>query len=341
MGVSNAAVGSSRLRMDHALRGRKAPSFADDVRTSLWDVPKWLPSKYFYDERGSELFERICTLPEYYLTSTEAQILRGAASEIVAEASMGEDLVLVELGSGSSRKTQTLIAALLAAQGRLLYVPIDISPTILHQAAERLLAAYPTLRIVGKAMEHEQGLAALSLEQQGPKLVLFLGSSLGNYEPADSERFLREIRRHLGPQDHLLLGADLCHDPAVLEAAYDDPTGVTALFNKNLLERINRELGGRFSTESFDHLAFFSPEKVRVEMHLRSRIDQQVPIEAIGEVVRFSAGETIHTENCYKYTREQLTTLAEVCGFAQVTSWSDPPDRFSVQLLRPRGASLR
>jgi L-histidine Nalpha-methyltransferase len=316
--------------------GEPPDAFALAVRSGLRARPKTLPCRYFYDDEGSRLFERICDLPEYYLTRTEDVILREHARDMVS--GWLADPVLVELGSGSSSKTRRLIEAALQAYGALHYVPIDVSKTILEESAEGLVGAYPGLRVTGFAANYRDALAGVVERFDRPKLFVFLGSSLGNYEPDDAVDLLTLVARSMDSSDRLLLGTDLDKDPALLEAAYDDAQGVTARFNRNLLARINRELGGRFDLDRFEHQARYRGNLRRVEMHLVSRVDQEVAIPGAGLTVRFAQGESIHTENSHKYTLETLRTLADRSGLVEEAAWTDPLDQFRVQLWRARPA---
>lgn len=314
--------------------GESPNAFAMAVRSGLRSRPKSLPCRYFYDDEGSRLFERICELPEYYLTRTEDAILLEHASVMVA--GWLADPVVVELGSGSSSKTRRLIEAALGAYGALHYVPIDVSKTILEESAESLVRAYPGLRVTGFAANYRDALAGVVERFDRPKLFLFLGSSLGNYEPDDAVELLSLVARSMDPSDRLLLGTDLVKDSALLEAAYDDAQGVTARFNRNLLARINQELGGRFTLDRFEHRARYRHDLRRVEMHLVSLGEQEVAIPGAGLTAHFDDGESIHTENSHKYTPEALKSLAERAGLAEEAAWTDPDGRFRVQRWRTR-----
>jgi len=314
--------------------GEPPDAFAMAVRSGLQSDPRTLPCRYFYDDRGSRLFEQICDLPEYYLTRTEDGILRDHADEMVA--GWAADPVMVELGSGSSSKTRRLIAAAIRAYGGLHYVPIDVSRSILEEAAVALVRAFPRLRATGYAANYRDALAVVVERFDRPKLFVFLGSSLGNYEVNDAVDLLAMLARGMDPSDRLLLGTDLDKDPALLEAAYDDAQGVTARFNLNLLTRINRELGGRFDLDQFRHEARYNAEIRRVEMHLVSLDDQDVFIPGAGLTAQFARGESIHTENSHKYTPELLRTLAGRAGFEEEAAWADPRGWFRVQRWRPR-----
>jgi dimethylhistidine N-methyltransferase len=325
---------SSRLAIRRAAMENQS-SFAADVRAGLTATPKTLPPKYFYDALGSQLFEAICLLPEYYPTRAEAEIFENHAAEIVAQ--LASPVTVVELGSGSSVKTRRLIESLLARQGELHYQPVDISETILTESAMKLLDDYPPLRITAQATDYTQGLGAIARrpDERGAErgdervLVLFLGSNIGNYNPDDARALLREVRRNLRAGDGLLLGADLKKSRDTLEAAYDDPIGVTAAFNLNLLSRINRELDADFDLRRFRHRAHFNEARSRIEMHLLSRVRQTVEIRALGLTIDFSEGETIHTENSYKYDLDTLAALARESGFHAERTWFDSQQRFS------------
>jgi len=331
--MTSLASAASRLTIEVDDSRKHARSFAKDVLDGLSERPKWLLPLYFYDERGSKLFEEICRLPEYYITRTEHSILKANASEIIS-CSTGT-MALVELGSGSSFKTRLLIEALLARQGSLRYFPIDISESIVMESARQLLQDYPRLRISAHVAEFDVGVHRMALETFDQKMVLFLGSNLGNFDPQDAREFLLKIRRELGQRDYLLLGTDMQKDPAVLEAAYDDPKGVTAEFNLNLLRRINRELAGQFEVEDFSHVAFYNGEESRVEMHIRSNKTQDVYVGELQRSFSFVPGETIHTENSYKYSIDQVAEMSAEVGFKVVNRWEDDRGYFSLNLLAP------
>jgi L-histidine Nalpha-methyltransferase len=325
-----------RFRLCHAAPGRAASTFAEDVRLGLTSSPKFLYPKYFYDELGSRLFEAITALPEYYPTRSEAEILRTYAGEIAA--ALGGRVWLVELGSGDGQKTRLLIEALLARQGRLEYVPVDISPSAVEMSSRSLLLSYPDLRITAYIGEYHAALRKIREERAAPgrTLVLFLGSTLGNLDPEERIALLRDVRGLLDPGEGLLLGVDLKKSESVLIPAYDDPLGVTAAFNLNLLARINRELGGEFDLAAFRHRALYNREAGRVEMHLESRRAQTVPVRGLGIAVSFAEGETIHTENSYKFDLEQVKTLAAETGFELRRTWTDSEGRFASNLLVAR-----
>lgn len=308
-----------------------ALGLAHAVRVGLSRMPKELPCRFFYDERGSALFEEICALPEYYLTRAEEAILAHRAAEILDR--IPAPRALVELGSGSATKTRRVIDAALARQHDLLYVPIDISRSALELSADALLEDYPQLEILALEGEYEACLQTLDRRVPTPRLALWLGSSVGNFGREDAARFLSRVHDPLGPDGHLLLGVDRRKDPAVLERAYDDARGTTARFNLNLLERINSELGGEFESGRFRHRAIWREDEGRVEMHLESAGEQVVRIEKLDLDVRFAPGETIHTESSYKYSDAEVEALAEAAGFAVLDRWLDPDERFCLAML--------
>lgn len=325
-----------RLSLRRAPEDRARRTFAEDVRTGLTAHPKVLYPKYFYDELGSRLFEAITALPEYYPTRTEAGILREHAGEIAGflEGPV-RPVRLVELGSGDGQKTRLLIEALIARQGSLEYLPVDISEAAVEASARVLLAAYPDLRVTAYVGEYQQALRTIppSSHSTDRTLVLFLGSTLGNLDPEDRPPLLRDVRALLAPGEAFLLGLDLKKSEDVLIPAYDDPLGVTAAFNLNLLGRINRELGGQFDLASFRHRALYNREAGRIEMHLESRRAQTVAIRSLETEVPFEAGETIHTESSYKFDLDQVAALARETGFELRRTWTDSAGWFSSNLL--------
>src|ERR1051325_6594970 len=308
-------------------------TFAADVRDGLSTRPRRLFPKYFYDELGSQLFDAICLLPEYYLTRAENEIFARYADEIVS-AMDGQKLSLLEMGSGNASKTRRIIEALLKRQRELVFIPVDISPVALENSSRVLLQSYPELRIEAYASDYYDGLAALGrVKREGHTLALFLGSNIGNFDMEDARRFLRALRSVLFTGDALLLGADLRKDAAVLEAAYDDSLGVTAAFNLNLLARINRELAADFSLRDFKHRAVYNEEIGRIEVYLESTRAQTVSIRKLEMDVAFEEGERIHTENSYKYDLEGLSRLAAETGFERTRTWLDAQERFSSNLF--------
>jgi len=313
--------------------------FADDVGKGLTATPKQLPCCYFYDRLGSLLFEAICEVPEYYLTRAETAILQTHAEEIAAFFPGATDLI--ELGSGSAAKTRLLIEAFLRRHPRQRYVPLDICRTVLEESSLDLLGTFPTLEILAIAAEYREGLKHLQTLSAGPKLVLWLGSNIGNLERTAAAGFLAQIRQFLAPSDRLLIGIDLHKDRAALEAAYNDACGVTAAFNRNLLVRINRELGGQFDPRTFEHRALYNEELGRIEMHLVSDTQQKVTIERLGITVSLKAGEPIHTENCYKYSHKEIEALALAAGLCCEKVWLDPERQFAVTLFQAAPLSSR
>lgn len=314
-------------------------SLAQAVADGLAERPRSLPCRFLYDERGSALFEDICDLPEYYLTRAEHQLLRDHAGEIVGQ--LPERLTLVELGSGSSTKTRLLIEALLRRQKSLRYVPIDISRSILEESAEALLEDYGALEIHAVAGEYQAGLRHVRRETHVPKLIAWLGSNVGNFERAAAGRFLGGIRDALAPDDRLLVGIDLRKDRETLEAAYDDGAGVTARFNLNLLERINRELDADFDLSGFRHYARWREDEGRVELGLECTASQRVTVKAIGLSLRVERGERIHTEDSYKYSFAEIRELAARARLSPERHWLDTSGRYSLHLLAPVGAPAR
>src|SRR5271169_840194 len=301
------------------------------VREGLSATPKRLPCWLLYDEVGSELFEQITELPEYYLTRTERSILEMYAGEILQQA--GPSLTLVELGAGTATKTCILIEELLNRQSRALFYPIDVSPSALQEAVAQLGRQFPGLRVNPIVADYTGGVAALS-RISGRKLVLYIGSSIGNFEPEEATRILRRIRRTLRPGDALLLGADFAKSPKVLLPAYDDSQGVTAAFNKNILSRLNRELDADFNLDLFRHIALWDRRYSRMEMYLESTAAQTVFIPALDMDLYFEPGERIHTENSYKYTDEMIESMLRKSGFRIEQSWCDRKRWFGVHLAR-------
>lgn len=308
-------------------------SFEQDLVRGLGGRPKRLSCHWFYDELGSQLFEEICELPEYYLTRCEWSILEKRAAEIAAR--FASPTTLVELGSGSATKTRLLIEAFLERHGRLTFAPIDISKTMLEESSTTLLEDYPQLEIRAFAGRYESGLARLAQDSPAARLTLWLGSSVGNLDRRQAALFLREVRAGMTPADRLLIGIDLRKDRLALERAYDDSAGVTARFDLNLLARVNRELGGNFDLSTFSHRATWRADSGRVESHLVSRTAQRVRIDGLDLEVEFAAGETIHTENSYKYSPEEITWLARTSGMECETRWLDPDGLYSLNLFAP------
>jgi L-histidine N-alpha-methyltransferase len=304
---------------------------ASAAREGLTASPKWLPAKLFYDGAGSELFEKITELPEYYLTRTERSIFENFGPEMLGAA--GSSLTLVELGAGTAAKTSILIEELLRRQSRAMFYPIDVSPSALQEAATQLGRQFPQLRVNPIIADYTGGVEALN-RISGRKLVLYIGSSIGNFEPDNSIRVLRRVRRTLRAGDALLLGADFAKSPKILVPAYDDAQGVTAAFNKNVLARLNRELEANFDLDTFRHVALWNRRCSRMEMHLESTITQTVFIPALDLDLAFAKGERIHTENSYKYTPGMIESILRESGFHLEQSWHDRQKWFGVHLAR-------
>ena len=302
--------------------------FATDVLDGLSATPKRIPAKYFYDEAGSTLFEEITELPEYYPTRCEMQALRDHAAEIARL--IPEGAALVEFGSGSNKKARIVLNA---APHLAAYVPVDISGEMLEREAAELRADYPQLKVLPVAADFCYPFDLPHEAAEAPvRIGFFPGSTIGNFEPHEAAAFLRNAARILGPKSTLIIGADLIKDTEVLNAAYNDAAGVTAAFNLNLLTRINRELGGTFKRECFEHHAFYNRERQRIEMHLASLKRQKVKV--MGETFDFRAGETIHTENSYKYSVESLRALARGVGWLPDGVWTDAAGYFSIQAFK-------
>lgn len=328
MSVTSPADRGFHIQVPFPLRSRLREDVADGLRRTQ----KAIPPCYFYDARGSQLFEEICRQPEYYLTRTERAILQRHAADILDV--VGE-CSFVELGGGSAVKTRLLFDEGVRRGYRLHYVPIDISASMLRKTAQRLQTEYAQMRIEGLVADYLHGLAALPAAPR--RLVLFLGSNLGNFTPAEQERFFTQLVAVLQRGDCLVLGLDLRKPIEVLEAAYNDRAGVTAAFNLNLLRRLNRELRANFDLATFSHLAFYNRQLHQIEMHLRSEIAQEVAIADLGIRVPFRAAETIHTEISRKFDVEEVRTQLRTYGLQECASWSDERDWFFVGVFRYTG----
>ena len=310
-------------------------SLKDAVADGFQKTPKSIPPLFFYDTPGSQLFEQICKLPEYYPTRTEHKILTDNAPDIIK--TITGEVELVELGSGSSAKTRILINAILADQTHLHYIPTDISTDFLLESSIALKNEYEPLSITAIAAEHSDALRLLPQGDSQFRLFLFLGSNIGNFEPEAAIDFIGQIRCRMREEDRLLIGFDLVKDHQVLFDAYNDKAAVTAEFNKNLLVRINRELGGDFKLNLFDHYAPFVVEHSRIEMRLISRCNQAVHVECLGQTFDFEKGEYIHTENSYKYTLDSFSSLCEAAGLKMQQHYLDKRGWFAVGLFRKAG----
>lgn len=302
--------------------------FSADVLSGLAKTPKRVPAKYFYDDAGSLLFERITDLSEYYPTRCEMTILRERAAEIVKL--IPDGAALVEFGAGANKKARILLKA---ARQIAAYVPVDICGEMIEREAAELRPDFPHLHVTPVTADFTQDFDLPAEAQAAPLRVgFFPGSTIGNFEPHEAAKFLRHAGRILGPGAILIIGVDLIKPAEVLKAAYNDKDGVTAKFNLNLLKRINRELGGTFKLDCFEHHAFYNRERNRIEMHLASLKRQKVRVA--GETVDFRAGETIHTENSYKYSVDSLSALARGVGWAPAGAWTDANKYFSIQAFR-------
>jgi L-histidine Nalpha-methyltransferase len=314
------------------------PHLSDKVASSVYEGllsrPKWLPSWLFYDSAGSRLFDEITRIPEYYVTRTERAILESCASEIVSRAAGGNALRLVELGAGSAEKTRLLLSAAVQRQDTVFYEPVDVSASALIEAQMRIEEEIPGVLVCPRVADYTHELELDSTLPKERRLVLYIGSSIGNFEPGESLLLLERVRAALDPGDCLLLGVDLVKEHSVLLAAYADQAGVTAAFNRNVLVRLNRELDADFHPESFAHRAIWNAEKSRMEMHLVSETKQTFWLPSIDRRVEFAAGESIHTENSYKYRPGDAEALAAKAGFAHEATWMDERGWFAVCLAR-------
>jgi L-histidine Nalpha-methyltransferase len=309
--------------------GRYLDALRADVRAGLFATPKTLPPKYFYDARGSELFEQITRLPEYYLTRAETLILRRHAAEI---AGLSRCESLVELGSGTSAKTRLLLRALLDGGTLREFVPFDLDPTVLTEASDGLAAEYAGLRIAPFVGDFEHDLGAIPGGRR--RMIAFLGSTIGNLEPPARADFLSQVATALSPGDTFLLGTDLVKDPGRLLRGYDDAAGVTADFNRNVLRVVNRDLHANFAVEEFQHLAVWNPASEWIEMRLRSVREQQVTISDLGMTVPFAAGEELRTEISAKFRRDNIEAELAAAGLKTVRFWTDPDGDFGLTLAQ-------
>ena len=341
-------VGSSEGTMSGGLEGQPAvapgqvsvdvrleddgpvSNLAADARAGLTAAFKQLPPKYFYDEVGSQLFEQITELPEYYPTRAELKILTDQGAAIVDAA---DPQCLIELGSGSAAKTRTLLDAMRDRGSLHTYVPVDISEEITRETAVELIGEYPGLRVHGVICDFESDLERLPGWGQR-RMIALLGGTIGNFAPPERVAFLRRIAAMLGPHDTLLLGTDLVKDPARLEAAYNDSAGVTARFNKNVLTVLNRKLDADFDLDAFEHHAFYDAERERIDIRLRSLVDQLVSIGDLGVEIDFDRGEEMRTELSCKFTRESLERAYADAGLRLVEFWTDPERQFGLSLAR-------
>jgi L-histidine Nalpha-methyltransferase len=326
-----ALLETDAIRIESWLSEAEERSLANDVLDGLTRPFKELPPKHFYDARGSELFERICELPEYYPTRTERQILEQRAVEIVEATGAGE---LVELGSGSADKARILLDAMRQVGTLRRYVPLDVSQSVVEDAALQLVDEYEALQVHGVIGDFQRHLHHVPDADGAPRLVALLGGTIGNFPPGTRRALLRSIGSLLGSEDRLLLGTDLVKDPELIEAAYDDAEGVTAEFNRNVLHVINRELDADFSPDAFDHIAFFDRRHEWVEMRLRARRPCSVLVADLGLRVEFAAGEELRTEISAKFTRARLEADFRAAGLALDGWYTDEDDLFALSLAR-------
>jgi L-histidine N-alpha-methyltransferase len=324
-----------RLEFEQLYVDPGAGKFLEDVLEGLGRRPASIPYYYFYDERGSQLFEQITELPEYYLTACEREILAMFSLDILEHA--GAPTEIVEFGSGSAEKTRHLLAAALKLHANVCFVPIDISGEALKRAAKGLIADFPRLNVYALAAEYRQGLQA-GKRDGPPRLFLFMGSSMGNMSDEEAVGFLQDIREVCRPFDRVLIGVDLAKDGSIIEPAYNDSQGITAAFNRNVLRRINRELGGDFDLSKWKHEAPYLEEEGHVEMRLTSLTKQTVRVG--GKAFEFDQGEAIWTERCRKYTEARLGQIVRQGGFETVERWYDSRGWFTVRLLQPLGKAV-
>ena len=322
---------SDRFELIDVPRTKGAPTFAQDVAAGLSASPKRLSSKYLYDDVGSALFDAIMVLPEYYLSRAETEILREWGWQMVRV--LDAPIDFLELGSGNAVKTRLLIGEALRVQGRLRYSPIDISTEALRASSMALVDAYPGLTVRAYAGDYFDVLASRALRFDRRVLAMFMGSNIGNYEPDQAVAILSLLRDALRPGDGVLIGMDLKKDPSTIELAYDDPAGVTAAFNRNLLARMNRELGANFEVKNFDYRVQYDEARGAMDAYLVARNAATVRLGKIKLDVAFAAGEPMHTESAYKFGPSDVSTLAASTGFKAASSWTDRAGKFSVNLL--------
>jgi len=316
----------------HLTDADAAASLRADVLAGLTARPKWLPPKWFYDARGSELFEQITTLPEYYPTRAEREVLAARAPDLAAAARAGGVDTLVELGSGSSEKTRLLLDAMWAAETLHRFVPLDVSESALAESAAAIAADYPGLAVHGVVADFTRHLDLLPAAAAGRRAVAFLGGTIGNLLPDERAEFFAGLRKVLDAGELLLLGTDLVKDPAVLVPAYDDAAGVTAEFNRNVLRVLNRELGADFEVDAFEHVALWDVEHEWIEMRLRASRAMRVHVAELDLDVHFDAGEELHTEVSAKFRREGVAAELAEAGFQLLHWWTDAEGRFAVSL---------
>ena len=313
--------------------------FVKDVEKGLADKQKHISPKFFYDKKGSKLFEEICDQPEYYLNRSESLILKRSVDEIMNK--LGEKQIsIIELGNGNSLKTRILLKPFLANLRKVCYFPIDVSLKTLQKSIKDLSKEYVNLEIYGICSDYVSGLTKINdfmkMKNNIPKnkLIIFLGSSIGNFHPKEAKNFLYSLKSYIRQEDALLIGIDLEKDKRILDKAYNDKKGLTAKFNLNILSRINRELDGEFKLSSFEHKSFYNIHKHRIEMHLESKLDQEVRVGATKKTFHFKKGETIHTENSYKYSQNNLNELVKNAGLEMIQSFTDRKKQYTLILLK-------
>jgi L-histidine Nalpha-methyltransferase len=324
-------IAEPQIEIEVHLAANGSGAMAREIRAGLCADPKELAPKYFYDERGSQLFEEITALPEYYPTRAERSILAERSAEILAAA--GRPTMLVELGSGSAAKTRHLLRAMRDCGCLETYAPVDISEEITHETAECLVEEFPGLAIRGLVCDFEQHLERIPDDAEG-RLIAFLGGTIGNLYPEPRREFLSRIAALLGPADRLVLGTDLVKDSARLEAAYDDPRGVTAEFNRNVLAVLNRELGASFDLDAFEHVARYDVQEARMDIRLRSLAEQTIRVEGLDLDVDFAAGEEMRTEISSKFTRERLERIYDEAGLEMSGWFTDRDGDYALSLAR-------
>ncbi len=322
---------NERLQVYFVNSNEGTASFGEDVKNGLTAPNKYLLPKYFYDGRGSQLFEMICSTDEYYVTRTETEILRKYSDDIACFSNGKTHLI--ELGSGSSLKTEYLINSFLNSNKQLIYTPIDVSYFMINNS-KRLIGDYEDLYVCGIVSEYEGGLELASQIFSKPKLIVFLGSSIGNFDLPQAKLFMRFISSKMDSDDGLLIGFDMKKDINVLNGAYNDKQGYTAEFNLNILRRINDELQGDFDLANFEHCSYFNETESRMEMHIVSSLDQEVSVETIDTTIHFTKGEKIHTENSYKFTEEMINDLSDFAGLKLARCWQDEKRYFSLCLFK-------
>lgn len=328
------STGNTQPANESENRAAYNQEFARDVIKGLSQTPKTLSSKYFYDGAGSKLFQQIMALPEYYPTRTEFSILKKQKAEIMAFFGTSSFFHLVELGSGDGLKTKILLHQLQQANVAFEYVPVDISGDSINQLQATLQTEIPGLKTDGFTGDYFKALEWLKKNKRSRKVVLFLGSNIGNFEDGGDENFLRQVRQYLGPEDKILVGFDLQKDPRIIRQAYDDAAGITAAFNLNLLKRMNRELGANFNLEQFEHFTDYDPISGVVKSYIISKKSQSVTFSSLNHTVKLDAWEAIHTENSHKYSIEMIQELGKRSGFEVEQVFTDGQHYFADVLLR-------